>query len=321
MHGWPRHVRALRAAVRQRGPPRHVSGVRARIVHLEQGLVLDERYELRQRLGSGSMAEVWAAREVASGQPVAIKVVAELLAPSTQARLRFEREVQAIGSIQHPNVVALLGHGHLEDRRPYLAMEHFEGRGLDDYLEEYPQLGAHSVLQLAGQVLDGLRAAHDRGIIHRDLKPANIFLAQIPSGRRQVKILDFGVAFVLDLASDPEDRLTRAGALLGSPRYMPVELARGSTEIDARSDIFGVAAVMYRALTGGPPFGGESLGQIMTRIMDHDIAPLCEARPDLPDELVACVERALSHDVADRYASAAEMKQALQEILPRVHPS
>jgi eukaryotic-like serine/threonine-protein kinase len=295
--------------------------MRARIVHLEQGLVLDERYALRQRLGSGSMAEVWSALEVASGHPVAIKVVAEILAPSTQARLRFEREVQAIGSIQHPNVVALLGHGHLEDSRPYLVMERFEGRGLDDYLEEFPRLGAHSVLLLASQVLDGLQAAHDRGIIHRDLKPANIFLAQLASGRRQVKILDFGVAFVLDLAADPEARLTRDGAVLGSPRYMPIELARGSTEIDARSDIFGVGAIMYHALTGEPPFGGESLGQIMTRIMDHDIAPLRDARDDVPDELVACVERALSHDVADRYGSAAEMRQALREILPRVRPA
>ena len=295
--------------------------MRPRIVHLQQEMVLDERYRLARQLGKGSMAEVWAAHDDHEGRPVAIKVVAEILAPSEQARLRFDREVQAVGSIHHPNVVALLGHGVLGDGRSYLVMELVEGRSLAEYLEEHPRLGAFSTLALAVQILDGLHAAHELGIIHRDIKPANIFLARLPTGRRQVKILDFGVALVVDLSQDPEERLTRTGAILGSPRYMSCEMARGATEIDARSDVFGVGAVMYHALTGAPPFDGETLGEVMTMIVAHDIAPLREARPDIPESLAACVERALAHEPADRYASAREMREAVQSELLLVQPT
>ncbi len=280
---------------------------------------LDDRYRLERPLGNGSMAEVWAARDLgAEGQPaVAIKVVAELLAPSQQARLRFEREVRATSAVKHPNVVALVAHGEVEDGRPYLVMELVSGQSLADYLKDRDELlGASSAVAVGRQILDGLEAAHALGIIHRDLKPANIFLADRPGGKRQVKILDFGVALVLDLVESPEARLTRTGTILGSPRYMPFELARGATEVDPRSDLFGVGATLYHALTGHAPFTGKAIGEVMVKIMRHEIPPLAAERDDLPPALVAVVDRALAHLPEARYASAAEMREALVAALP-----
>jgi serine/threonine-protein kinase len=289
---------------------------------------LEERYKLIQVLGSGSMAEVWAARDRASGDRVAIKVISELMALSSQARRRFEREMQAIGSIHHPNVVALLDHGQVDDGRPFLVMELVEGESVQQYLQQHTMIGVFSTLMLASQVLEGLEAAHVKGIVHRDLKPANIFLAYLGSGRRRVKILDFGVAHLLDMTTGQEEgegsqrdaRLTRTGSVLGSPRYMCIEVARGLPDIDERADIFGVGAVMYHALTGAPPFEGVGLGQIMSKIYDHAIRPLTAFRDDLPPELVACVERALAHEPDERFPSAAQMRGEIDRLGEALRP-
>ena len=131
-----------------------------------------------------------------------------------------------------------------------------------------------------------------------------------------MKILDFGVALVLNLVESPEARLTRTGTILGSPRYMPFELARGATEVDLRSDLFGVGATLYHALTGHAPFVGKTIGEVMHKIMRHEIPPLAEERADLPPELCACIDHALGHLPADRYASAAEMREALLASIP-----
>jgi serine/threonine-protein kinase len=296
--------------------------MKPRVLHLEVGMQLDERYLLESPLGRGSMAEVWAARDTQDEREVAIKVVAELLAPSQQARLRFEREVRATAAIAHRNVVALHDHGELEDGRPYLVMERVSGQSLADYQEQRDELlGGYSAVLVGRQILDGLEAAHALGIIHRDLKPANIFLAERPEGGRQVKILDFGVALVLDLVENPEARLTRTGTILGSPRYMPFELARGSTEVDLRCDLFGVGATLYHALTGHAPFTGKTIGDVMMKILRHEIPPLAEERADLPPELLACIERSLGHLPADRYSCAAEMREALLAAIPERSPA
>ena len=284
------------------------------IISLKEGIYLQDRYLLISPLGTGSMAEVWAAEDDVTRQRVAIKVVAELLAPSEQAHKRFQREMLACGRVNHPNVVALLGHGEVADGRPFLVMEHVSGQTLGQYLKQHPILGARSVLILTEQILKGLEAAHAQNIVHRDIKPANILLARLPTGKLQVKVLDFGVARVLDF-TDADAKLTRTGTMLGSPRYMPFELARGSSGIDHRSDLFSTGAVMYHALTGAPPIQGSGLGQMMMKILNHDIPPLAPQRPDLPPHLVACVERALAKMPEDRFASAAEMRQELLALL------
>jgi serine/threonine-protein kinase len=276
---------------------------------------LEDRYKLSRLIGRGSMAEVWAALDRPSGSEVAIKVVSELLAISDQARRRFEREMRSIGSIHHPNVVSMLGHGQVGDGRPFLVMELVEGETFADYLQRHPVLGARSALAVASQILEGLEAAHELGIIHRDLKPANIFLAQLNSGKRRVKILDFGVAHTLEFASTSQPRLTTTGSILGSPRYMSLEVAKGSGAIDARADIFGVGAIVYHALTGGPPFEGDTIGVILNKIFAHEIQPVTTTRPDLPERLVRFLERALAHKANHRFLSAVEMRREVNAIL------
>lgn len=296
--------------------------VRLRATHLQEGMRVGERYKLTRSLGRGSMAEVWAALDRLSGNEVAIKVISELMALSSQARRRFEREMQAIGSIHHPNVVAMLDHGQLDDGRPYLVMELVAGDSFSAYLEENGQLGARGTLALTSQVLDGLDAAHELGIVHRDLKPGNIYLAQLPSGKRRVKILDFGVAHTLEYTAQATGgRLTTTGSILGSPRYMSLEVARGSSEIDQRADIFGVGATMYHAFTGRPPFDGAGIGQILNLIFQHAVEPLAQLRPDLPERLVRCVERAMAHRPDDRYPSAEEMRLEVDAIAEELRGS
>ncbi len=291
-----------------------------KLIHLQEGMRLEERYKLTEPLGSGSMAEVWAARDRASGDRVAIKVISELMARSSQAVKRFEREMQAIGSIDHANVVALIDHGMVGDGRPFLVMELVDGESLEDYLAHNEMIGVFSTLMLVSQVLEGLEAAHAKGIVHRDIKPANIVLAFLGSGRRRVKILDFGVAHVLKITAERNERLTATGSILGSPRYMSLEVARGSTEIDERADVFGVGAVMYHALTGGPPFDGRGMGEILSKIYAHEIPSVLELRPDLPPELVKCLDRALAHEPDDRYLSAAAMRAEVDALSKSLKP-
>jgi len=283
-------------------------------MRVEEGTSLQGRYRLQECIGSGAMAEVWEAEDLRVGALVAVKVVSEALGLNDEVRERLAREMVAIGRIHHPNVVALLDHGELPDGRPYLVMELVKGETLSQYLEQHPRLGFLSTAVLTRQILEGLEAAHLQGIIHRDLKPSNIFLARLPDGRREAKILDFGVASIMDY-SDEEIRLTRTGAMLGTPHYMPLERAKGLKEIDLRSDIFSVGAVMYHALTGQPPFSGKTIWQILLKISGHDFAPLGPQRPDLPPSFVACVEKAMEKEPGDRYQSASEMNAALQELL------
>ncbi len=260
---------------------------------LVAGATLDGRYLLRRPIGAGAMAEVWEARDEQQGRDVAVKVLSEGLAPSEHARLRFEREVQVIGKIHHPNVVSMLGHGATEDGRAFLVMELARGESLAAYLKRTQRLGERSTLVLADQMLAGLGAAHEQGILHRDLKPANILLAELASGAKRVKLVDFGMARVLDLSGE-DPRLTRTGTVLGSPRYMSLEVLRASPDVDARADLFSIGAVVYRCLAGEPPFTGAGLGAVMLKILHHDIPPLAGRRPDLRPRTLAFVERALA---------------------------
>lgn len=155
---------------------------------------------------------------------------------------------------------------------------------------------------------------HQKGIVHRDLKPANIILARLDDGARRVKVLDFGVARLLDF-TDEDNRLTRTGTVLGSPRYMSLEVARGAADVDARADLFSVGAMMYHALGGTPPFAGPGLGAIMLKILRQDIPPLGDLRPDLSPDLLAFVKQAMGRLPGDRFPSTEVMRQRLLELL------
>ncbi len=284
------------------------------IIKLEEDLAVEGGFRLVRLLGKGAMAEVWEAEQQTIGERVAIKIVAEQLELDLQARRRFQREVMACKCIDHPNVVQMLGHGEVADGRPFMIMELVRGQTLGQYLKQNPAPSFRTVLMLAEQLLEALEAAHAEGVVHRDIKPANIMLARPGAGELQVKVLDFGVARIIGYI-DPEGRLTRSDATIGSPHYMPIELARGNLKDDPRSDIFGVGAVMYAAFTGHPPWRGEEMQDLVGKMSRHDIPPLGPLRPDLPPAVVECVERALGPNPGDRHASAAAMRQDVAALL------
>ncbi|MDH5671841.1 MAG: protein kinase [Myxococcales bacterium] len=276
------------------------------------GETIAGKYVLERLLGSGGMGAVYAAEHHFTKRRVAVKLMHPSFARSTQAAERFVREARAPSTIGHGGIVEVLDGGYDTDGSLYLVLELLEGETLGDRLDRGPlppaELGALSV-----PLLEALEAAHQAGFVHRDIKPDNIFLPSGDGVKHRVKLLDFGVAGLLnDGESNPN--LTRQGAVLGTPLYMSPEQARGQ-RVDARSDIWAVGAVMYRALTGRPPFDGDSVQALIISIATEEHSPLSTVRPDLPARLVTIVERAMKKDLERRWQSAGLMAEALRSAL------
>ena len=243
-------------------------------------------YEILQPLGAGGMGEVHRARDTRLDRIVAIKVLPAQTASDPVARARFDREGRAIASLSHPNICALHDVGH-DLGRDYLVMELLEGETLQGRLRSGPfAIGA--IIDIGLAVADALDAAHGRGLIHRDLKPANIFL----TSRGQPKVLDFGVAKVVDAPEDPTravDGLTGAGATVGTVAYMSPEQLRGEP-LDARSDLFSFGLVLYEMATGRPAFEGRSAADISAAILAKPPVLPRTLRADLPERLEELAE-------------------------------
>ncbi len=264
-------------------------------------------YELTRLLGRGGMGAVYRA-ETPEGALAAVKVLG--VADEGGVRARFELEART--RIDHPNVVQVLGAGALDDGRPYIAFELLEGLGVEVWLRRRPPPA--EVIELGLQVCQGLSAAHALGVIHRDLKPANLFRTE--DGR--FKILDFGVArHTADAV-----RLTQTGLVVGTPCYLAPEQARGESGLDGRADVFALGVVLYEALSGRTPFLRDStVATMLATIMDQP-EPLDGLRDDLPSGLSAVIERALAKDRRRRFASAAELAEALRAVAQgRMDPS
>jgi serine/threonine-protein kinase len=216
-----------------------------------EGSVVAGQYRIRQRMGSGASGVIYEAERIADGMPVAIKLLRAAAAHDAVASDRLRREAEALGLSWHPNVVEVIDHGLLPDGTSYLVMELLHGESLHARLKTKGRLTPVEVLPVAMQVCDALVAVHAAGVVHRDLKPSNIFLAvdrDDPAGPMRVKLLDFGIARV----EWEETRITNMGAPLGTVGYMSPEQETGG-EVDARSDIFALGAVLYECLVGEPP--------------------------------------------------------------------
>ena len=275
------------------------------------GELIDGRYELRELLGVGGMGIVYLARRVDDDSVVALKMLRpELLSdPTLSARLR--REAEAVRRVQHPNVVRLLDAGEVEGLGPYLAFEHLDGQSLTDRLSTMTRLSLDEALDVADQVLAALEAAHAVGVIHRDLKPDNVFLMDDEAGSR-VKVLDFGISRLLaDAADRAPGRLTRTGTVLGTPIYMAPEQALGEPTQDERVDVYSAGVMLYEMLSGAVPHDGENYGQILAHVLNAFPIPLDLRVPTLDETLVDIVHRAIDRDAANRFASAAEMRDAI----------
>ncbi|HVW29471.1 MAG TPA: protein kinase [Polyangiaceae bacterium] len=278
------------------------------------GTTLDDKYEIARVLGVGGMGEVYEARHKQIRRRLAIKFLLPKYAAAPDIVARFENEARAAGSLEHENIAAVFDTGATPDGARYLVMEFLDG---EDCASALARLGTFSVsrsAELAVQVTRGLGVAHGLGIVHRDLKPANLFLTRRADGTELVKILDFGIAKLrrLDLA----DGAPTTGPVFGTPHYMSPEQARGSPELDARTDVYALGVIVYELLSGKKPHGGTSALEIAFRVATEPPTLLGRLRPDLPGDLVAAVERAMARDADDRFQSMSELRAAL---LPFVH--
>ncbi|MBK6459668.1 MAG: protein kinase [Myxococcales bacterium] len=262
-------------------------------------------YRVGALLGQGAMGAVYEGVQEALGRTVAIKV---LHAARGQLRedqfTRFQREARAAAALGHPNIIQITDFQWQPGEPPFLVMERLVGQSLGDAIQR-GRLRPQRVAFIASQVLAALGAAHAAGIVHRDIKPDNVFLTVMSMVNDIVKVLDFGVAKLLD-----EAPLTMAGAMVGSPAYMPPEQALGGA-IDARADLYAVGATMYHALSGRLPIEATDASDFLARL-DQPITPLEQLVPDLDPGLTQLVGRAMAKRPEARFASAEEMRAALR---------
>jgi serine/threonine protein kinase len=261
------------------------------------------RYEVLDKLGEGAMGVVYRARDEALGRTVALKMLSADLDAEEELHQRFHREAEAIGRLNHPNIVTVYDLGEAEGHL-FMAMELLEGDDLRSLIERQIDIPVADRVSVLTQICDGLAYAHSRGVIHRDIKPANIVVTS--TGR--VRILDFGLARVATRAT-----ITRQGVILGTPDYMSPEQAMGKT-VDARSDVFSAGAVFYEFLTFQKPFKGRTLHAVLYQIISERPEPILTINPEIPARLAACVERMLRKDPEQRCASMEEVARDLSAI-------
>ena len=270
------------------------------------GAVLGGTYRIVRTLGKGGMGHLYEAQHARLERQFAIKVLHEAQSRSADARKRFEREAQALSQIRSDHVLDVVDVLRTPDGRTAIVTARLEGEDFKARLDRVRKLTAAEVVPIVRQVCRGLAAAHACGVIHRDMKPSNLFLESGADGRVVAKILDFGVA---KLASAPD--LTRTGAVVGTPAYMAPEQARGSAKVDERADIYAVGAVLYRALTGRPPYLGSEPAELLSSLLHERPKRPRSIEPSIPVGLEAVIQRAMSRDPSARPADALELEREL----------
>jgi len=263
--------------------------------------VIDQRYRVIGRIGSGGMADVYCAEDLQLGRRVALKLLYDRFAQDEEFVERFRREASAAAGLQHPNVVGIFDRGEW-DGTYYIAMEFLEGRSLKDLVREEGPLPPERAVAIAIQILKALRFAHRRGVVHRDIKPHNVLVDE--EGR--VKVTDFGIA--LAGASD----MTETGSIMGTAQYLSPEQAQGQP-VDARADLYAVGVVLYEMLTGRVPFEGDSAVTVALKQVSEPPVPPSRLDPALNPALEATVMRALEKEPARRFADADAFIAALEE--------
>ncbi len=272
------------------------------------GQVLNQKYELRALLGSGAMGAVYRAWHPFLEREVAIKILHADLLGSKEHMSRFHRESRMASALNHPNIVSVFDGGHADDGAPYLVQELLDGEDLSKMMDR-GRLGMSDAFDITLQLLDALAAAHKADIVHRDVKPENVFLVQDERGKRTVKLVDFGIG-KRNSASDASF-MTDPGVALGTPHYMSPEQVLAHN-LDARSDIYAVGALLYHALAGEPVVNAETIDELLVKIVRDDAPSLATKRSDLPEWLVLVVDKALRRDPELRFSHATEMADAIQ---------
>ena len=260
------------------------------------------RYQVERVLGRGAMGVIYQAHDPVIGREVAIKLIRANLIDGEEREdylARFRREAQAAGRCMHPNIVAIYDFA-LHEGDPFLAMEYVEGANLADVLRERGRFAQDDAIAVTLQMLEALGAAHAIGVVHRDVKPANVLL--LPDNR--VKMTDFGIARF------DSSEMTQVGTMIGTPSYMSPEQCRGQ-DVDARSDLFAVGAVLYEMLSGARAFGGRDANKVMYRLLNEEPADI----DAMAGGLAPLLRRVLAKTPDRRFGSAHEMAAALRSAL------
>jgi predicted Ser/Thr protein kinase len=275
------------------------------------GQVVADRYHIIKKLGEGGMGAVYLGEHVKMGRKSAIKVMTQAMSSDPDAVSRFNREAANASRLSHPNICQVYDFGETSEGLIYLAMEFIEGRSLSAVAESEGALPPARAGHIVKQAAEALQVAHDQTIVHRDIKPDNIMVIQAKDGSDVVKVVDFGIAKAV-AGDETGQKVTKTGLVVGTPEYMSPEQLSGD-KLDGRSDIYSLALVLYKLLTGVLPFQSDTAQETMIKRLTDDPEPLAVARPDIvfPPTLQAVMDRALARSVDDRYASAAEFGRDL----------
>jgi serine/threonine-protein kinase len=263
------------------------------------------KYTLVEYLGQGGMASVYRAVQPTIERQVAIKVLHDHLASSESFVERFKREARGLGQLQHPHIVHVIDFD-LDDDYYYMVMDYVPGKTLSTYLQERGALPVDETLALMDQLADALAYAHRRGTIHRDIKPSNVLFRD--EACREAVLTDFGIGRLVSDAT-----MTMSGSVLGTPAYMSPEAVQGQ-RVDGRADIYSLGIVFYEMVTGRVPYTGDTPLSVIMKQVNEPLPPLSEIKPDLPDPVVAVIEKMLQKDVNQRFQSADELLDAMRSL-------
>jgi serine/threonine-protein kinase len=277
----------------------YVSDLRAQ---LEAGLT--GQYALLRELGRGGMATVFLATDLKHDRPVAFKVLHPDLAQSLGPE-RFQREIRLAARLQHPHILTVHDSGETVGQL-WFTMPYVEGESLRDLLRRDRQLPLDDALRIARQAAQALHYAHEHGVVHRDVKPENLLL----TSDGNTLVADFGIARALGGA---DDQLTQTGMSVGTPAYMSPEQATGDRALDARSDIYSLGSVLFEMLAGEQPYTGPTMQAVLMKRLSEPVPRVRGGRPSVPEAVDLAITKALAVVPADRYASAAQFAQALDQ--------
>ncbi len=271
------------------------------------GTRFGDAYQVVRIIGEGGMGRVYEARHVRLSKRYAVKILHPQYNSNEQTIARFRREAEAASAIGHENILDVIDFNSTPEGVYYIVTEYLEGRSLARAFAEDGIMKVPRALSILHQCARALKAAHAHEIVHRDLKPENIFLVSRFETDDFVKVLDFGISKV----RSGEDRLTQAGQIIGTPHYMSPEQAQGELNLDHRSDVYSLGAIMYEMFTARLPFEAGSVQQILVQLLTEEPAPPRAHKPDLPEDVEAVILKCMAKDPAKRYQTMAELDQAI----------
>jgi len=274
------------------------------------------KYRVERVLGKGGMGIVVAARHVQLGELVAIKLLLPEMTMDAEIVQRFSREARAAVRIKSEHVARVSDVGTLDTGAPYMVMEYLHGSDLGAVLTEQGALPLEDAVDFVAQACEAIAEAHALGIVHRDLKPSNLMLVARSDGTPCIKVLDFGISKIAVPDDGPDLVRTKTATALGSPLYMSPEQMVSARDVDGRTDIWALGAILYELVSGRPPFVAESFAALVLEVTQSPLTPLRRLRGDVPAGLEAVVARCLAKDREERYATVADLARAIAPFAP-----